>query len=85
VDSGPIIPGFDLSAGASGMAFIEATAFADQEYLSSLLSTIRFSGFPSRSSGQLKFCASNQVGDAALLYASTLGPIWHKVNGEMKL
>jgi len=84
VDSGPIIPGFNISAGASGMAFIGATAFRDEGYLSSLLSTIRFSGFPSRSSGQLKFCASNQVGDAALLYASTLGPVWDKVNGGGK-
>jgi hypothetical protein len=25
---------------------------------------------------QLKYCASNQVGDAALLYASVLGPLW---------
>jgi hypothetical protein len=85
VDSGPIIPGFNISAGSSGMAFIGATAFGDEAYLSSLLGTIRFSGFPSRHSGQLKFCASNQVGDAALLYASTLGPIWHKVTGGTTL
>jgi hypothetical protein len=35
--------------------------------------------FPSRKNGRLKYCASNPVGDAALLYASVLGPLWKKV------
>ena len=39
VDSGPVIPGLDLSAGASGMAFIGASSFGDAEYLQSLATT----------------------------------------------
>lgn len=79
VDSGPIIPVLDISAGSSGMAFIGATAFGDEAYLKALSATLDFAAFPKRKSGALKYCASNQVGDAALLYAATLGPLWEKV------
>ena len=79
VDSGPIIPGFEISAGSSGMAFIGAATFADDSFLVKLAATLDFAGFPSRTHGRLKYCASNQVGDAALLYATTLGPLWQKV------
>jgi len=79
IDSGPIIPALQISAGSSGMAFIGASAFGDDPFLASLNATIDFAGFPSRKNGALKYCASNQVGDAALLYAATLGPIWQKV------
>lgn len=79
IDSGPIIPGFNISAGSSGMAFIGASAFGDEKFLASLAATLDFAAFPSRRGGRLKYCASNQVGDAALLYAATLGPLWDKV------
>jgi hypothetical protein len=79
VDSGPIIPWFEISAGSSGMAFIGASTFDDGKFLASLAATLDFAGFPSRTRGRLKYCASNQVGDAALLYAATLGPLWQKV------
>lgn len=79
VDSGPIIPIFEISAGSSGMAFIGAGAFHDDKFLKSLVATLDFAAFPSRMQGRLKYCASNQVGDAALLYAATLGPLWQKV------
>jgi hypothetical protein len=84
IDSGPIIPVFDISAGSSGMAFIGASAFQDEEFLKSLASTVDFAGFPNRTHGRLKYCASNQVGDAALLYAATLGPLWKKVETGTK-
>ena len=61
---------------ASGLAFAGASAFRDEAFLSSLLTTLNFAGFPSRRGGALKYCASNQVGDAALLYAAVLGPLW---------
>ena len=78
IDSGPIIPFLDISAGSSGMAFIGASAFGDAPFLAALNATIDFAGFPARKKDALKYCASNQVGDAALLYAATLGPIWDK-------
>jgi hypothetical protein len=85
IDSGPIIPFFKISAGSSGMAFIGATAFKDEEFISSLAATLNFAGFPASKRGRLKYCASNQVGDAALLYAATLGPIWERVSKAQKL
>lgn len=85
IDSGPIIPVFDVSAGSSGMAFIGASSFEDDKFLASLAATLDFAGFPSRTGGRLKYCASNQVGDAALLYAATLGPLWEKVRKGAKL
>jgi hypothetical protein len=84
IDSGPIIPVFNISAGSSGMAFIGATAFGDEKFLGALAATLDFVAFPSRRSGRLKYCASNQVGDAALLYAATLGPVWQKVKNGGK-
>jgi hypothetical protein len=78
IDSGPIIPVFNISAGSSGMAFIAASAFNDETFLSSLATTLNFAAFPVHKDGRLKYCGSNQVGDAALLYAATLGPVWQK-------
>lgn len=85
IDSGPIVPVFNISAGSSGMAFIGASAFEDSEFLKSLNATLDFAAFPSRKDGKLKYCASNQVGDAAFLYAATLGPLWQKLETGAKL
>ncbi len=79
VDSGPIIPGLQISAGASGLAFVGASAFGDREFQKQLLATLYMSAFPVRRRGELRFCASNQVGDAVLLYAMTLGPLWREI------
>lgn len=84
IDSGPIVPGFNISPGSSGMAFIGASAFGDDQFLASLATTLDFAGFPSQTGGRLKYCASNQVGDAAILYAATLGPMWEKVKKGAK-
>jgi hypothetical protein len=46
---------------------------------------LNFAAFPSRRGNRLKYCASNQVGDAALLYAATLGPMWEKIKPTRKL
>lgn len=84
IDSGPIIPVLNISAGSSGLAFIAASAFGDDEFLSQLSATLDFAAFPSRRNGGLKYCASNQVGDAAMLYAATLGPIWERLENGRK-
>jgi hypothetical protein len=79
VDSGPIIPILGISAGASGTALIGASAFDDRAYLSVLLTSLNFGGFPVEKDGQLRYAASNQVGDAVMLYAMVLGPVWEEV------
>lgn len=74
-----VIPGLKVSAGGSGLAFIGAASFGDDEFVQALARTLNFAAFPSRRDGTLKYCASNQVGDAAMLYAAVLGPLWEKV------
>ncbi len=78
VDSGPVIPVLDASAGASGLAFVGASAMGDAETLSALLSSLELAAFPTWSGpdGQeLSYAASNAVGDAVLLYALVQGPL----------
>ena len=84
IDSGPIVPVLQISAGSSGMAFIGASAFHDDDFLSSLAATLDFAAFPARKNRTLKYCASNQVGDAALLYAAVQGPLWEKIKTGRK-
>ena len=79
VDSGMVVPGLGVSAGSSGMAFMAASRSHDWVFLQALNTTLDMAAFPSRRNGRLKYCASNQVGDAALLYASVLGPLWERI------
>jgi hypothetical protein len=79
VDSGPVVPLLDVSAGASGMAFLGAATFGDRAALDALATTLRFAAFPTWRGEALRFCASNQVGDAVLLYSAVMGPLWEKV------
>jgi hypothetical protein len=44
-----------------------------------LLTSLNFGGFPVEKNGQLRYAASNQVGDAAMFYAMVLGPVWGEV------
>jgi hypothetical protein len=82
VDSGPIIPLLDISAGSSGLAFVGAAAFGDRRFLADLLTSLQFGGFPVEKKGRLRYCASNQVGDAVLLYAMVLGPLWQELEAR---
>jgi hypothetical protein len=81
IDSGAVVPLLDISAGGSGLAFVGASSFGDTAFLSTLHTTLEFAGFPKRDSGRLRYCASNPVGDAVMLYACVLGPAWDKVKG----
>jgi len=82
VDSGPVIPYLNASTSASGLAIMGAAAFGDRDYFSALCTSLDFAGFPIEREGRLKYCASNQVGDAVLLYAMVLGPAWEKVKAS---
>ena len=78
IDSGPIVPVLGVSAGSSGLAVLGAATFHDDAYLQQLLATLRFAGFPTTRGDELRFAASNQVGDAVLLYAMVQGPLWER-------
>ncbi len=79
VDSGPIVPLVGASAGSSGLALLGAAAFGDAPYLGTLLTSLDLAAFPIREGGRLRYAASNQVGDAALLYALSFGPLWQRI------
>ncbi len=84
VDAGVVIPVIGASAGGSGMALIGAASFRDRDYLSSLLTSLDFAAFPVEEDGALHYAASNQVGDAVLLYALTMGPAWDLVKARSR-
>ena len=75
VDSGPIVPIVGASAGSSGQAVLGAASFSDDAWLRELLTSLQFAGFPTRDGDRLSYSASNQVGDAVLLYAMVCGPL----------
>lgn len=79
IDSGPIVPVIQASAGSSGLAILGAASFHDETYLRELLTTLNFAAFPMHEKDALRYGASNQVGDAVLLYALVQGPLWTRV------
>ena len=79
VDSGPVIPILKISPSSSGLAILGAGAFGDDTYLTQLVTSLNFGGFPVSTEGRLRFASSNQVGDAVLLYALVVGPLWEEV------
>ena len=62
IDSGPVIPVLEISAGASGLAFIGASSFGDADYLTALAATLDFSAFPSTKKGQLEILCEQPGG-----------------------
>jgi hypothetical protein len=79
IDSGPIVPGLEASPGSSGLALVGAAAFGDHGYYTRLAASLSFAAFPVERDGWLRYAASNQVGDAVVLYSMVLGPLWAKV------
>jgi len=82
VDSGPVVPILGASPGSSGQAVLAAATFGDDEFLRALFTSLQFAAMPSLRDGGLHYCASNQVGDAVLLYAMLQGPVQRRVMGE---
>ncbi|MBX3224582.1 MAG: hypothetical protein KF795_28970 [Labilithrix sp.] len=76
VDSGPIVPVLGASAGSSGLALLGASAFGDDAWLGTLLASLELAGFRDADGA---YRASNDVGDAVLLYALSFGPLWQRV------
>ncbi len=76
IDSGPVVPLFDVSAGSSGLAFVGAASFSDRDFSRQLATTLAFAAFPVDDAQGLRYAAANQLGDAVLLYSLELGPAW---------
>jgi hypothetical protein len=76
VDSGPTVPWLGANAGASGLALVGAAAFGDDAWLRALVASVHLAAFPVREGSGVRLAAGNAVGDAVMLYALTLGPLW---------
>jgi hypothetical protein len=79
VDSGPIVPLLEASAGSSGLALLAAKSFGDNRLYRELTTSLNLAGFPVREGGGVRYAASNQLGDAVILYSSVVGPLWDRV------
>lgn len=79
VDSGPIIPIVEASAGSSGLALLGAATFDDREFLAALHTSLSFAAFPTDDGTGLRYAASNQVGDSVMLYSMLQGPAWERI------
>jgi hypothetical protein len=79
IDSGPVIPGFELSPSSSGLALVAAGAFEDREYARELARSLDFAGFPVRRRQELHFAAGNQLADAVLAYGFAPHYLWKRV------
>ena len=81
IDSGPIIPVFHASAGASGLAVLGARAFGDETTSLGLERSLAFVAFPERDreGRMVRYAAGNRLGDAVVAYARSFGPLLAKV------
>jgi hypothetical protein len=81
VDSGPVLPLLDASAGSSGLALVGARAFGDFEFYDELSRSLRLGAFPIERGGRLRYAAAGPIGDSVILYSAVAGPLWRKIEG----
>ena len=79
IDSGPIVPLVEASAGSSGHAVVASRLFGDAAFHDALVASLGLAAFPTRDGDALTFAAGNAVGDAVLLFATTVGPLWGRI------
>jgi hypothetical protein len=84
IDSGPVVPVFHASAGASGLAVLGAHAFGDEETSLGLERSLAFVAFPERDGDGrvVRYAAANRLGDAVVTYARSFGPLLAKVSAQ---
>ena len=83
VDAGALVPVLGASPSASGLGMIAAHTFGDRRLYAHLLASLDIAGVPSTTDGRLRYCASNQVGDAVVLYSMVCGPAWDRARAEV--
>lgn len=82
IDSGPVVPLLEASPASSGLALVAAASFGDVAFYDQLRASLDFAAFPVERDGRRRYAASNQVGDAVMLYAMTLrqgATVWGEV------
>jgi hypothetical protein len=80
IDSGPFIPLVNASPGASGMALLGAAAFGDTQLLRHLQRSLNLAAVPlTTADGGLSYAAAGPMGNAVVLHALTMGPLFNQV------
>jgi hypothetical protein len=84
IDSGPIVPIFHASAGASGLSILAANAMEDHVTADALERSLSFVGFPEHDQAghATRYLAGNPLGDALTVYARSFGPLLRRVNEQ---
>jgi hypothetical protein len=78
-DAGGIFAIMQVSPSASVFAMLAAREYNDQHIASTILDSINLGGLPTEKNHQMRYSASNLVGDASILYAMVAGTIREKV------
>lgn len=84
VDSGPVVPLLDASAGSSGLALLAAASFNDQQYAQGLHRALQLAAFPIERNGGISFAAAGEMGDAVAAYATTEGALWELARKKLQ-
>jgi hypothetical protein len=79
VDSGPVVPLLDASAGSSGMLLLGAAAFDDEPLFASLRRTLELAAFPIDRDDRRSYAAATPVGDAVVFRALAHGALWRAI------
>lgn len=82
IDSGPLVPVIDASPSSSGFALLASAAFEDDDWHGDLERALGAADTVIALSPTMKAMADNAVGDAVLLYAANVGPLWAHVNAH---
>ena len=87
IDSGPVVPIFHASAGASGLSVLGAHAFDDRATSVALERSLAFIAFEHRDDdGHITgYGAGNVLGDALVVYARSFGPLLGRVKDARAL
>lgn len=85
IDSGPIVPILEASAGSSGLALLGAATFGDSGYLAALHASLELAAFPIDDAAGRRYAGSNQVGDSVMLYSMVTGPAWERIRGPRRI
>jgi len=80
VDSGPIVPLLDASAGSSGLAILGASAFRDRAFTRELEASLELAAAPAKDRSTYR--AASDVGDAVIFYAMTESRLWDRARAR---
>ncbi|TET35020.1 MAG: hypothetical protein E3J72_12865 [Planctomycetota bacterium] len=80
IDSGAMIG--SASPASSALRLIAARTFGDETAFRRTVASLHYAAYPRVEDGRRRYLASNQVGDAAVLYGWVTGPLWKKLEGK---